>query len=141
MKLLWLDIFSLIKICNNRLQGIYRPEGPEYFSPGQSLQRNDVNVAPGKKGVSKTVREGKLINSEIILRTERHIKNPIKTRFTSFRPKPRLIFEWLSSSDEFNTSSSTPGVARGYYNFPFQGNKRLESDINKKFILVLNENN
>lgn len=131
MKLLWLDIFSFIKICNNRLKGIYRTEGPEYFSPGQSVQRNDVNIAPGKKGESKTVREEKLIKSEIIFRTERHTKNHIKTRFASFRPKPRLIFEWLSSSDEFNTSSSTPGVARGYYIFPFQGREKLESGIKK----------
>lgn len=97
----------------NKLPGVIRPEGPGYFSPGQSLRRNDGNIAPGEKCVSKTVREEKSINSELIFRTERQLRNPDKTGFSSFRPKLPLIFEWFYSADEFNASSSTQGVALG----------------------------
>lgn len=124
-------LYGFIKISNNKLPGVSRPEGPEYFSPGQSLWRNDVNVAPGEKCVSKSVREGRSIKSELIFRTERQLRNHDKTCFPSFRPKLRLIFEWLNSADEFNATSPTQGVALGYNTFPFQGREKLESDIKK----------
>ncbi len=124
-------IIGFIKIIYSKLPGIIRPEGPGYFSPGQSLRRNDENVAPGEKCVSNTVREGKSINSELIFRTERQLRNPNKTGFPSFRPKLRLIFEWLYSTDEFTASSSTQGVALGYNNYPFQGREKMKSDIKK----------
>ena len=50
---------GFIKIIYNKLPGVFRPEGPGYFSPGQSLRRNDGNIAPGEKCVLKTVREEK----------------------------------------------------------------------------------
>lgn len=130
---------GFIKIIYNKLPGVFRPEGPGYFSPGQSLRRNDGNIAPGEKCVLKTVREEKSIKSELIFRTERQPRNPYKTEFPSFRPKLRLIFEWLYSTDEFNASSSTQGVALGYNNFPFQGIERMESDIRKIYFELKRE--
>lgn len=127
-------INGFIKIIYNKLPGVFRPEGPGYFSPGKSLRRNDGNVAPGEKCMSKTVREGKSINSELIFRTERQLRNPDKTGFPTFRPKLRLIFEWLYSADEFNASSSTQGVALGYNNLPFQGREKMKSDIKSDLV-------
>jgi hypothetical protein len=104
---------------------IFRPERPEYFSPGHSFRRNDRNDAPGKNEKIKTVREGKMIKTIKIFRTELLNRIAIGTEIHPFRPKLPLLFMKRYHADDFNCLHPTPGDARGYYNFSLSGKRKI----------------
>lgn len=57
------NVYSFF-FCINKLNLAFRPEGPEYFSPGHSFRRNDGNDALGYIKKKKTVREVLKIKDE-----------------------------------------------------------------------------
>ncbi|HSH20130.1 MAG TPA: hypothetical protein VLA03_06740 [Draconibacterium sp.] len=108
------------------------PEGPEYFSPGQSIGRNDKYGALGNYRKSKTVRNEKIKIAEKSFRTESLVKNMKETQIQLFRPKHRFFNSERYVADELNCLHCTPGAAvpvpilsGGYCNFSLSGKKKI----------------
>jgi len=104
---------------------VFRPEGPEYFSPGHSFRRNDRNDALGKDEKIKNVRDRKMTNAINYFRTELHPRNQKKSIIQPFRPKHLLFTEQNYHADDFNCTLIPRALPGAIIIFPLQGKENL----------------
>jgi len=103
----------------------FRPEGPEYSSPGHSFRRNDRNDALGKDEKIKNVRDRKMTNALQYFWTELHPRNQKKSIIQPFRPKHLLFIEQNYYADDFKCTFLPRALPGAIVIFPLQGKRKL----------------
>lgn len=114
-----------LKICfSNQIKG-YRPERPEYFSPGHSFGRNDRNDTLGNGIKMQTVREGKILKAKKIFRTELYLGNQKKQELIHFVRNCNCSLNNLIVRTILTVSLQPRALPGAIIIYPFQGKERF----------------